>query len=406
MTSVCSRCPLLRNLNLSDCWQLTDISGVQISSHLFHVELLNLSGCRRISDATMSGLSSARLLKDLDLSYCVSVSDHGIAMLAHGCERLERFNVSYCEDITDASLSFLFGRCRRLVDVSLDGCTAVGEAALVALAWSNPQLERLSAVSAARAVTPGSMEAIAAGCPRLKYLRAGRCSRLDDDAVAALCSRCRQLKAVDLSSCDIGDDAALSLSLLCSSLHHINLCGNPRLTNASLAILVNMCSDVEYLNLAGCAIQDSAFRDMSSIQRRLQVLVVGSCTELTSTVFSGISFAALREIKLSYCSELSDDSINDLCGGAPDLESIDIGGLKHLTNHSVLQIVSTYRSTLLELCIRGLPRVTDAAMHSLLEAHRPLPRLRTLDVSYCSGISTHTSLLLARRYETVIAEPI
>lgn len=125
--------------------------------------MLNLNGCTKITDSTCVSLSKfCSKLKQLDLTSCVSVSNHSLKALRYpparhggrsgggagapeppplrdrplfphgfvplfsdGCRMLELLNLSWCDQITRDGVEALARGCNALRALFLRGCTQV-----------------------------------------------------------------------------------------------------------------------------------------------------------------------------------------------------------------------------------------------------------------------------------------
>jgi Leucine Rich repeat len=70
----------LRQLNLTDCYNITDI-GIQYLSSLCNLQQLILSRCYNITDNGIQYLSSLSNLRQLELWGCSNITDNGIQLI-------------------------------------------------------------------------------------------------------------------------------------------------------------------------------------------------------------------------------------------------------------------------------------------------------------------------------------
>ncbi|KAH6831072.1 EIN3-binding F box protein 1 [Perilla frutescens var. hirtella] len=147
-----SGCDSLRSLTIRNCPGFGD-SGLgmlgRICPKLTHVDL---SGLQSITDAGIVPLvqsSEAGLVK-VNLSKCVNLSDNAVSAIAklHG-ETLELLNLDGCRYITDTSLMEIAGNCFSLseLDVSQSGITDSGITVLAAAEQMNLQIFSVSGCS-------------------------------------------------------------------------------------------------------------------------------------------------------------------------------------------------------------------------------------------------------------------
>ena len=152
-----------------------------------------------------------------------------MAAVAAGCPLLRRLDLSGCRRITDASAAALGSACHELRFLSLRQCHSLGPAGFAVLAAGVPHLESLDLSDCS--VTGVSVTAFAAGCPLLRHLSlnracpGGRCGDgIDGASVVSLAGRCSQLRSIHLGQCLQMDDSVITALLA----------GSPRLAAIGL----------------------------------------------------------------------------------------------------------------------------------------------------------------------------
>ncbi|XP_004498740.1 EIN3-binding F-box protein 1 [Cicer arietinum] len=130
----------LIKVNLSGCVNLTDkVVSSLVNLHGWTLELLNLEGCKNISNASLVAIAEhCQLLSDLDVSMC-AISDAGIASLAHAKQlNLQVLSLSGCTLVTDRSLPALRKLGHTLLGLNIQHCNSISSSAvemLVELLW-------------------------------------------------------------------------------------------------------------------------------------------------------------------------------------------------------------------------------------------------------------------------------
>lgn len=117
----------LAKVNLSECLNLTDEVVFALARlHGGTLELLNLDGCQKISDASLVALSdSCPLLNDLDVSKC-SITDSGVVALSQGVQsNLQVLSLSGCSMISNKSVHALEKLGKTLVGLNLQHCNSI-----------------------------------------------------------------------------------------------------------------------------------------------------------------------------------------------------------------------------------------------------------------------------------------
>ncbi|XP_066919749.1 uncharacterized protein [Clytia hemisphaerica] len=87
---------LLRHLNLYDCEYITDIAIMKLSASCPRLRSLDIGKCRKLTDASLYGLSRCTLLRRLNLKGCCKVTDAGLRKLATICKNLRHLDVRDC----------------------------------------------------------------------------------------------------------------------------------------------------------------------------------------------------------------------------------------------------------------------------------------------------------------------
>lgn len=121
----CERC--LSKVNLRGCVNLTDkVVSVIANLHGLTLELLNLDGCKYISDVSLAAIAEhCSWLCDLDVSEC-AITDSGISALARGCQLgLQIFSASGCPFISDKSLSDFLKLGQTLAGLNIQQCKGI-----------------------------------------------------------------------------------------------------------------------------------------------------------------------------------------------------------------------------------------------------------------------------------------
>lgn len=72
----------------------------------------------------------------------MEITDSGIMAIAHGCPDLEMINMSYCKSVTDASLISM-SKCAKLNTLECRGCSLITSLGIAAIAVGCKHLTRL-----------------------------------------------------------------------------------------------------------------------------------------------------------------------------------------------------------------------------------------------------------------------
>lgn len=99
-----SKCPLLRELDLSYCSYISD-NGIVGVAQLKNLQVLKLENCRNITDVGLGSIAAGcKALRHLSLRWCLGVTDAGISLLSFNCKHLETLDLSYTDVRASRSL--------------------------------------------------------------------------------------------------------------------------------------------------------------------------------------------------------------------------------------------------------------------------------------------------------------
>ncbi|XP_053282386.1 dynein regulatory complex subunit 6 [Pleuronectes platessa] len=413
-----SECKNLQELNVSDCFNVTDAMIQDIVEGCPCLLYLNLS-CTLVTDNTLRELSRNCLnLQYLSLAYCTRFTDKGFLYLTtgKGCHNLLHLNLSGCTQITVNGFTHLSAGCPSLREVVINDMPTLSDNCILALLASCRDLSAISlldaphlsdiafkAISEAATLKSFSTEgnsqlsdvswkALCRGSQGLLRLHAAKCSRMTDTSLKfmatlrklqyldiSLCSKvgdpgikyltegwsAGKLRELNVSQCSlITDISVMRIADSLCKLSHLNLSYCAKLTDASLEWLRG--SSIRSLDLRGCNIQDQGLAAMEEIN--LTTLVLAECVKIT------------------------DNGIKILCQNMKDLEHVDVSHCVALSDLAI-RAFSFYCRSLFTLRMSGCPKMTDMAMQYLTgEAQY----LRELDVSGCVLLTDRTQRLLER----------
>ncbi|XP_065574806.1 uncharacterized protein LOC136036474 [Artemia franciscana] len=142
----------VENCNIGDD-ALTGLKDVEIDasrpplSHLKRLTELDLNYCIKVTDASLESAFTSCSLKKLSLRHCSQITDCGLVNLAAQPESfkrsIEELNLSFCDKVTDLGLSKLLPELKRLRVLNLKGCREVTSTTLATLKTYCPKLRYL-----------------------------------------------------------------------------------------------------------------------------------------------------------------------------------------------------------------------------------------------------------------------
>ncbi|GAA0153187.1 hypothetical protein LIER_11489 [Lithospermum erythrorhizon] len=314
-----------------------------------------------------------------------------LACIAFSCPNLESVEISMFGEafnrITGNDLGLFVGDRRCLSNLKLEGCSNVGSLVLSSTSLCKLWLSDLY-----------SLSKTVLNCPNLREISLDF-SRLENDStdlttmVGSLGRSCPSLQRVNIASIQLSNSVVLALTAAnLRGLRMLSLVLGSEITDASVAAIASVYSNLELLDLSGSSITDSGIGMICNVfQETLSSLLLAVCPNITS---SGIQFAAAQ---LPYL-ELMDCGMS-ICD--PNFESetpqdhIDSDILRTPTNkvHLIYQKLIIKHSRLKKLSLWGCSGLDALYLNC--------PQLFDLNLNSCSNLHPESLLLQCPNLECV-----
>lgn len=206
--------------------------------------------------------------------------------------------------------------------------------------------------------------------------------RLTDQGLLHL-SSLHSLEVVKLDNCHSLTGRGLAAFSLSNKLHTLSLAHCRRLTDEGVEIVAHLPS-LKALSLGGCrCITDrSLFAIANMVQ--LQKLDISQCDLITDNGIEELyKLESIEELSIGWCRLISDQGLRALCYQPGRKERLKVLHLARccITNEGVMHLGNL--SSLTELDLNGCSKIRSSVLGSVLQK---LPRLKSLDVSYCPDI--------------------
>lgn len=206
--------------------------------------------------------------------------------------------------------------------------------------------------------------------------------RLTDQGLLQL-SALHSLEVVKLDDCHSLTGPGLGAFSLSNKLHTLSLANCRRLTDVGVERIAHLPS-IKALSLGGCrCITDRSLYAISSMVQ-LQKLDVSQCDLVTDNGIRGLyKLEHIEELSIGWCRLISDKGLGALCSQPGRSERLRVLHLARcsITNDGVKQLGNL--ACLTELDLNGCSKIGSSVLGSVLEK---LPKLKSLDVSYCPDI--------------------
>eukprot|EP01117_Protostelium_nocturnum_P015992 TRINITY_DN6248_c0_g1_i1.p1 TRINITY_DN6248_c0_g1~~TRINITY_DN6248_c0_g1_i1.p1 ORF type:complete len:751 (+),score=167.64 TRINITY_DN6248_c0_g1_i1:1516-3768(+) len=403
---------------------------------------INLSGCSRLTDEAFTLLAfypeTFENLNTLNVGRCGMITDISLGIVLEQCVHLEVLILDQCKQITERSFRCLRSKDLEEMDEILDNFNLIlnekeKDPFSFHLKEENTETKK------------GSMRKMEerSGTPlvKLKHLDVSGCGRLDDSFLALLVENLREIEHLYVNSCNrFGENAFNSFLRNQSNLKCFSASDCLWLSSVTLKTLSRCCPLLSSLMLNGSYfVDDEGLIQVSKECKNLKELSVRECNQLTdhsiSSLFQNsvplvtldlcwcgltdISFdqmqkselggekGTLKQLKLSWCNQISEDGMREGLKNMPNLVSLDVSWLK-LTDSVMESVLDTCKelssldissssdlstemlircaqlSQLKVLNLSWCRRVDDAVLTKISEG---CPELRVIDISLCNSIT-------------------
>ncbi|XP_060184887.1 F-box/LRR-repeat protein 4 [Lycium barbarum] len=312
LRKIAARFTRLNELDLSQSVSRSFYPGVTdsdlkvIATSFDCLRVLNLQHCKGITDNGLAAIgSSLSSLQSLDVSYCRKITDKGLSAVAEGCRDLRTLHLAGCRFVSDLLMKALSKNCHNVEELGLQGCTNI---------------------------TDSGVSVLVEGCPRIKHLDINKCSNIGDIGISSVSGVCSlTLKTLKLLDCyKVGDDSILSLANYCKNLETLVIGGCRNISDESMKSLAAACSNsLMKLRMDWCLnITDSSLDCIISKCRKLEVLDIGCCEEVTDAAFQQLGsenfMLGMKILKVSNCPKITVEGIKKLLKSCEYLEYLDV----------------------------------------------------------------------------------
>ena len=453
-------CSNLHSLSLKGS-DITESNLVTILSHCHNLQSLDLSCCNTLfmsgqllsKDEDMQRLKPVlKNIRDLNLSSIRFLSDATFNRVTGVCSQLSKLSLAGCQ-ITFHSDAYYMGHSKHannalltqtnimvvicnhgetLKSLDFSRTTINGEALSDLACTYNMELDEIELV-ACRELSDDGISMLCRKQQGLKSLNVAQCIDLTDQSIFAICANLSELKSLNITKCRQITDRSIARLKMLTNLKSLDttacygvtsngvmkgLCSN-EWSNMTQLIL-NSCSSVlddfvrkfcivagpsmKYLDLRSCLhITDSSLHYISRYMKKLQVLKLAWCKEITDCGLLGISNPEFGEEDdhvhkdgLCKCSrkEPSTDLFKKICEimpredrGAPMLDEKFV--VKCLEDVEVYPISSMAKLRLLDLS--NLPKITDVGVKQSVKFNE----LKSLQMIMCQSLTDESLIAVA-----------
>ena len=248
----------LHTLNLEFALNVTD-AHVRAMAECGTLVDVNLNATSEVGDGAVEALAdrNGKTLASLGLYWNVRVTDASLVRLVQACgsHALRTLNLSGCKRSTDATARAIGKHFLRVADLDLTRVPISddGLAAAVLAPSSAATLERLNLYAAPKLASARAFRCLAA-LENLTWLDLCGAQALTDEALADIAEGCQKLRVLNLSWCLAPTDAGVAaVAEACRDLELLSVHGNRNVTNASVdALMAANSGALHTLDVRGC----------------------------------------------------------------------------------------------------------------------------------------------------------
>ncbi|KAL4558158.1 hypothetical protein LXL04_036356 [Taraxacum kok-saghyz] len=219
-----------------------------------HVKQINLEFAQDIEDKHLDILKnkfagSLKHLEHLNLNVCQKISDKGIEAITAATSSLKIFSIYWNVRVTDVGISHLVKNCKHIVELNLSGCKGISDKSLQMVGDNYECLELLDITRCIK-ITDGGLQHIMTKCSGLKSLNLYALSSFTDEAYKKL-SLLGNLRFLDLCGAqNLSDEGVFSIAK-CKNIRTLSLTWCVRVTDVGVIAIAKGCTSLEYLSLFG-----------------------------------------------------------------------------------------------------------------------------------------------------------
>lgn len=308
---------------------------------------LSLIKCRG-NQVTSSGLRElfrrcAENLEELNFSGCNGGQLIGESILLHvalRCSNLRSVDASW-SNVGDNGVEALVQNVERLECLCLNGCQAITDHSLKVIADKHGESLRTFEIFGCFNVSAAGIKRLGQKCPYLQTLNLGQCYKITSVALGQLVSHLESIVNLDLRGCKKARDACVkTIAKHCPLLVNLVLANCPLITDVAMTEIATNLPSVRFLDVCGCVkVTDNGVKALARSCSRLNYLDLSSTgiTQKSVMLLANYCSQNLESLKLSFCENVTDDSVSRLVKHCKRMTTLHLYGCKRLRNVKALQ---------------------------------------------------------------------
>ncbi|CAH8335790.1 unnamed protein product [Eruca vesicaria subsp. sativa] len=382
------------------------------------------SGVSKVSDVGLRSIGrSCFSLGSLSLSNLSTVTDNGLLEIAEGCSQLEKLDLSRCNAITDKGLVAIAEKCPNLSELTLEACSSIGDEGIQAVARSCSKLKSVSIKNCPLVRDQGIAALLSNTTYSLKKLKLQMLNVTDvslavvghyglsvTELVLAGLSHVtekgfwvmgngiglQKLNSLTITACQgVTDMGIESVGKGCPNMKKALISKSPLLSDKGLVSFAKGSLSLESVQLEEChrVTQFGFFGSLLNCGAKLKAFSMVNCLgirDLTTGLPASSHCSGLRSLSVRNCPGFGDANLAAVGKLCPQLEDIELCGLKGVTESGFLHLL---QSSLVKVNFSGCSSLTDRVVSAI--SVRNGWTLEALNMDGCTKISDASLVSIA-----------
>ncbi|GES89914.1 hypothetical protein GLOIN_2v1848414 [Rhizophagus clarus] len=235
------------------------------------------------------------------------ITDKGLYAIIRSCRKLEYLNISYCRNITNKSLFEIAENCHDIQEFHFAEARWITDKSISCILNSCPNLRNLDISHSKGDIKDASM--LIQRCLSIEYLEfAGVMALWDDALIVAIIRASPNLRHLDISHNDIGDEVTEALAHTCHKLEYLDISCCTFISELSICNVIRSCPKLQHLSLGCCNITSTTIKEIARSRPNLKFLDLEGCRNISKEAMDQLNPNIHIDFDEDYCSDSESSS--------------------------------------------------------------------------------------------------
>eukprot|EP00927_Polykrikos_kofoidii_P077585 TRINITY_DN74517_c0_g1_i1.p1 TRINITY_DN74517_c0_g1~~TRINITY_DN74517_c0_g1_i1.p1 ORF type:complete len:508 (+),score=82.31 TRINITY_DN74517_c0_g1_i1:69-1592(+) len=227
--------PKLRELNLRGTY-IDDAGVAAFVTNCPGLEVLDVSECS-LSD--LSCISAMSGLREFRAARCAHAMTSAVVSSLRVAEMLQVLDLTFCIDVDNQALLTLSEGLHLLTELYLCGCTKISDSGMLALSAANPNIVVLSLRLVGESLTDDCVARCLRCLKRARTIDLGGCRHFGRQTALAIARYCECAEDLSFMMNDVGDGQLQRLFARCRHLRRLDLSGCQLITDEGISYVTS-----------------------------------------------------------------------------------------------------------------------------------------------------------------------